>query len=467
MGLQGDEETKMMTRKSSIFRYNSPLVQVTLIGLVCFCCPGMFNALSGMGGGGQVDPTAANNANTALYTTFAVFGILGGGIYNILGPRTTLFAGCSTYVLYAGSFLYYNHYHHQPFALTAGALLGVGAGLLWAGQGAIMTAYPPADRKGTYISLFWTIFNMGGVIGGLIPFILNYHRGATTPAASVNDATYIGFMIFMSVGTLLSLAILHPSRVIRDDSSLCTDIKYSSISVESTEILKLFLNWRMLLLSPAAWASNFVHCYQFNNVNGVLFDLRTRGLTNMCYWTAQMIGSLVIGYIIDFSFKSRRVRGLVSVGIVGLAGTGIWVGGLVNQLKYSRLDLPKRLDFKDSGSEFAGPLVLYFAYGLLDAMFQSTVYWIMGALADDSETLSRYTGFYKGVQSAGAAVAWQIDTHKVPFLAEMIANWSLTTLSYPLLAVLVVLAVEDDNQTDQERTFQGGCSFTSNTFFLI
>ncbi|KAF5947445.1 hypothetical protein HYC85_013402 [Camellia sinensis] len=93
-----------------------------------------------MGGGGQVDPTAANNANTALYTTFAVFGILGGGIYNILGPRATLFAGCSTYVLYAGSFLYYNHYHHQPIVLTAGALLGVGAGLLWAGQGAIMTA---------------------------------------------------------------------------------------------------------------------------------------------------------------------------------------------------------------------------------------------------------------------------------------------------------------------------------------
>lgn len=91
----------------------------------------MFNALSGMGGGGQVDKTAANNANTALYTTFAVFGILGGGIYNILGPRLTLVTGCSTYVLYAASFLYYNHKHHQAFAIVAGALLGVGAGLLW------------------------------------------------------------------------------------------------------------------------------------------------------------------------------------------------------------------------------------------------------------------------------------------------------------------------------------------------
>lgn len=35
---------------------------------------------------------------------------------------------------------------------------------------------------------------MGGVIGGLIPFVLNYNR---TEAASVNDATYIGFMVFI------------------------------------------------------------------------------------------------------------------------------------------------------------------------------------------------------------------------------------------------------------------------------
>lgn len=41
---------------------------------------------------------------------------------------------------------------------------------------------------------------MGGVIGGLIPFVLNYNRGDS--AASVNDGTYIGFMVFMSIGTL-------------------------------------------------------------------------------------------------------------------------------------------------------------------------------------------------------------------------------------------------------------------------
>ncbi|KAL8139535.1 hypothetical protein V2J09_005556 [Rumex salicifolius] len=459
MGLNGGKEPVAdgTSPSGSRFRYNSPLIQVILIGLVCFCCPGMFNALSGMGGGGQVDHTAANNANTALYTTFAVFGILGGGIYNVLGPRLTLLAGCSTYCLYAGSFLNYNHHHSQPFVIVAGALLGVGAGLLWAGQGAIMTSYPTPARKGIYISLFWSIFNMGGVIGGLIPFLLNYNRET---ASSVNDGTYIGFMCFMALGAILSLGILPPTQVVRDDGTLCTHTKYSNVSTELIEITKLFLNWKMLLILPSAWASNFFYTYQFNNVNGELFNLRTRGFNNVFYWGAQMLGSIGIGYLMDFSFKSRRKRGILGITVVGLVGTAIWGGGLANQLRYSRTDPLAKLDFKDSGSGYAGPFVLYFSYGLLDSMFQSLVYWVIGALADDSQTLSRYSGFYKGIQSAGAAVAWQIDVHSVSYINQLIINWVLTTVSYPLLLVLVIMAVkneEDERPNEgQNRPFRDG-----------
>ena len=102
-----------------------------------------------------------------------------------------------------------------------------------------------------------------------------------------------------------------------------------------------------------------------------------------------MVDSVGIGYILDFSFQSRRKRGFVGIGIVAALGTAIWAGGLAKQVGYKHNDLPPKLDFKDSGSDFAGPFVLYFSYGLLDAMFQSMVYWVIGALADDSEILSR------------------------------------------------------------------------------
>jgi hypothetical protein len=63
----------------------------------------------------------------------------------------------------------------------------------------------------------------------------------------------------------------------------------------------------------------------------------------------------------------------------------------------------------------------------------------------------RYTGFYKGIQSAGAAVAWQIDNHNVSPMSQLIVNWVLTTVSYPLLLVLMVLAVKEDNNNNKEE----------------
>ncbi|CAM8903557.1 unnamed protein product [Rhodiola kirilowii] len=441
MGFNKDEESTAVPPGKSFLRYNSPLVQIALIGFVCFCCPGMFNALTGMGGGGQVDKSANNNANTALYTTFSIFGILGGGIYNIFGPRLTLVTGCSTYVLYAGSFLYYNHFHHQAFAIVAGALLGVGAGLLWSAQGAMMTSYPTENRKGSYIALFWSIFNMGGVIGGLIPFVMNYNR---SDAMSVNDGTYIGFMVFMTLGAIISLTILHPSRVVRDDGTKCTNMKYSEVSTELVEVAKLFLNRKMLLIVPAAWASNFFYSYQFNNVNGALFNLRTRGFNNVFYWGAQMLGSVGIGYVMDFSFSSKRMRGFVGIGVVATLGTAIWAGGLAEQRKYIHGPPAELLDFKDSGSKYVGPFFCTSATDCLMRCFRSMVYWVIGALANDSQTLSRYVGFYKGVQSAGGAVAWQIDAHNVSPMNQLYVNWGLTTISYPLLALLVMLAVTDE-----------------------
>jgi hypothetical protein len=102
-----------------------------------------------------------------------------------------------------------------------------------------------------------------------------------------------------------------------------------------------------------------------------------------------MLGSAGIGYFLDFGCASRRKRGLLGVAAVALLGTAIWAGGLANQLRYLDGKFPNPIDFKDS-HRYAGPFLLYFCYGLLDAMFQSLIYWIIGALANDSQILSRY-----------------------------------------------------------------------------
>lgn len=46
--------------------YASPSVQLGMVAFVCFMCPGMFNALGGLGGGGKVDPTLVDNMVRSL-----------------------------------------------------------------------------------------------------------------------------------------------------------------------------------------------------------------------------------------------------------------------------------------------------------------------------------------------------------------------------------------------------------------
>jgi hypothetical protein len=41
-----------------------------MVAFVCFMCPGMFNALSGLGGGGKADPTLADQM--VSFRTFLV-----------------------------------------------------------------------------------------------------------------------------------------------------------------------------------------------------------------------------------------------------------------------------------------------------------------------------------------------------------------------------------------------------------
>jgi len=56
---------KILNQRFSIY-YASPKFQLVMVAFVCFLCPGMFNALGGMGGGGKQDQTLADNMVRAL-----------------------------------------------------------------------------------------------------------------------------------------------------------------------------------------------------------------------------------------------------------------------------------------------------------------------------------------------------------------------------------------------------------------
>ncbi|KAJ2479875.1 hypothetical protein IWW56_002790 [Coemansia sp. RSA 2131] len=415
------------------FRYYSAMTQVVLVGLVCFLCPGMFNAVNGMGGGGQLDPTAGNNANTALYSTFVVFGILGGAIVNLCGVRWTIFCSGFMYALYSASYIYLNHKPDDgSFTIAAGALLGIGAGILWAAQGMIMVSYPREEEKGKYIAVFWIIFNLGGMLGGILPFAINYH----SEKDSLSDGVYIAFVVLECLGAFLGLALAPPSKVTRSDGSSVVMVKYTNVGKEVIEIIKLFLNPTMLALLPMCFTSNFFYTYQFNNINAALFNIRTRGFNNIFYWGFQMLGAYAISFLLDWQRLQRKTRGFIGFAIVFVVFNAIWGGSLALHNKYpDGIEAGHRMDFKDT-KKAAGPIILYLLCGIGDALYQSMAYWVIGALTNDNQKLSRYAGFYKGMQSFGAAIAWQLDI-KVITINQIIANWVLFGASVPPMLYVI------------------------------
>ncbi|KAF9918207.1 hypothetical protein BX616_009925 [Lobosporangium transversale] len=384
------------------FRWTSPLTQVLAVGVICFCCPGMFNALNSMGGGGQLLSNVGQNANVALYTCFAIFGLLSGAIHNKLGPKWTIFIGCACYMLYVGSLLSYNHTRAGAFTITSGGILGIGAGMLWTAQGAMMMAYPREQEKGKYIGYFWAIFNMGAVLGSVIAFAMNYH----TETKSLGDAVYATFLAIMGVGTLTALSLAPPSSVTHANGDKIQIQKFPTWTGEVIEVMKLFLNWRMVVLIPMFLSSNWFYPYQFSTVNGRYFSLRTQSLNNIFYWFSQIGGSYSFARVLDFQGVNRRTRALWGLFIICCGFIATWVGGIFFQRTYSIDDPKPNHDFTE-GASYVGPLFLYMFYGLNDAAWQTYIYWLMGAMSNDATVLSRYAGFYKCIQSSGAAISWR------------------------------------------------------------
>ncbi|KAF2033847.1 MFS general substrate transporter [Setomelanomma holmii] len=437
--------------------YASPEAQLMLVSFVCFLCPGMFNALNGLGGTGQLGKDeniyASTASNSALYATFAVVGFFAGTVVNVLGIRIALSFGGLGYCVYVSAFLCFNHTKNLGYVVFSGLLLGCCAGILWSAQGAIMMSYPHERLKGRYISWFWIIFNMGAVIGGLVSLGMNKDNKED---ASITDGTYVGFLVLTFLGACLSWTLVDAKHVVRRDGSRIILMKHPTWK---TELVGLWETIRsdpyIVLLFPMFFASNWFYTYQFNDVNLARFNTRTRALNNTLYWIAQMLGASVFGFGLDFPNIRRTTRAKAAWVVMFALTCAIWGGGYAFQRQYVRNDdetgYENLTDWSHDG--YVGPMFLYIFYGFYDAAWQTCVYWFMGAISNNSRKLANFAGFYKGIQSAGAAIVWRLDGYKVPYMNLFISCWVLLAGSLVVALPVMLLKIKDTVPLEEDLKF--------------
>ncbi|KAF9016863.1 hypothetical protein BDZ89DRAFT_1075271 [Hymenopellis radicata] len=395
--------------------YYNPITQVSMLGFVCFMGPGLFNALNGLGAGGQVDSETNSNANTALYATFAAMAFFAGSVNNMLGPKLTLL-GSMGYCLYIGSYLAMNiHPNAGGFVVAAGAILGICAGLLWTAQGCLMMSYPTESQKGKFIAIFWSIFNLGGVVGAAVACGRNWH----STAGNVDNGTYIGFLILTLIGVSIPMAMADPDKM-------------NSLGRYQDRIMGLWITLRtdpMILLlfpcsSPRTGSTRgskpcLKHFAEFSGFQRCFFTIRARSKQSLSTGSLP-IGSVLIGLLLDRQSISRRLR----------AYSGWTVLFLMKQ--YTRATADHSIDIYDK--QYVGRVFFYIFCGLLDAMWQTTSYWLMGAMSNDPSKLAFFAGFYKSIQSSGGAGIWRADAVGIPYMNMFISTWALLAGSYEAIA---------------------------------
>ncbi|KAJ7596262.1 MFS general substrate transporter [Mycena floridula] len=428
--------------------YYHPITQVSMLGFVCFMGPGLFNALNGLGAGGQIDSATNSNSNAALYATFAFMAFFAGSVNNKLGSKVTLLLGSVGYALYIGSYLAMNiHRNAGGFVIAAGAILGICAGLLWTAQGSLMMAYPTEGEKGRFIGIFWAIFNLGAVVGASVALATNFN----SPANAVGNGTYIGFLVLTLIGVTLPMLMADPNKMIRSDGTKVMPIRHPSWK---TEILGLWIALRtdpmIILLFPLFFASNWFYTWQFSGFNGAIFSIRGRALNNLIYWLSQIVGSVIIGLLLDRQSVRRRVRAFSGWAVLFAMVFIVHIWGYFYQKNYDRSTYTddNRIDIYDK--RYIGRVFFYIFCGLLDAMWQTNAYWLMGAMSNDPAKLAYFAGFYKSLQSAGAAGMWRADAVKTPFLNMFLSTWALLAFGLICALPMVYLRIKDTTVLDDE-----------------
>ncbi|KAM0106497.1 hypothetical protein ACP6JB_007898 [Aspergillus fumigatus] len=332
------------------------------------------------------------------------------------------------------------------FVIAAGAILGVGASFLWVAQGAIMTTYVPESQKGRAIAAFWIIFNLGGGVGSLASFGLNYHSHSGT----VTDGTYIALLIIMAIGWLLGSLICPPASV-RVQGLQPTAETEKNWRRTAQLTAQTMTDWRVLCMIPMFFCANVFYSYQQNIVNGMTFNIRTRSLNGSLYWIAQMLGGLVIGLILDMPRVNRQNRARVGWLFLFATGMAIWGGGYAFQKWYDRRMAQghkQDIDYTQSGLS-TGPIFLYIFYGAYDAFWQGFCYWLMGARSNSPAVAAILVGAYKTFQATGGAMAWRLNALAKPAMTQFAMDWGLC-MGALVVAIPSVLAVTLTSEVHEE-----------------
>ncbi|KAF2096215.1 hypothetical protein NA57DRAFT_43602 [Rhizodiscina lignyota] len=442
-------------RGFKIWAYGHPRVQAIMLGCVLFMTVGMFNVITFIGGAGQQSAWLSDISNIALYSVFSAFCFVAPACLNYFGLRATLCAGGIGYAGYAASLWCFNHTGNVPFVIFGGCWCGFSAALLWCAEGTAITSFASENKKGLYVSIFWSIFQFGVVIGASIPVAQNWNAG-TNNNSRVGDGTYIGLFILMLIGSCLGLVLYPWQKIIREDGSrVMLEVNKKTFLEElvtSWEVCKR--NWWILFFWPMCWAVNYYNIYQSNDFNGVYFTVRGRALNTFISGAVQIPSAWILNLFTDKLPFGRRKRAFVAVIYVFVAINAVWIAGYFTMKKtVFGLSEEERVDVFDSG--YPGACAVYVLYGFTDATYNCYAYWFIGALSNRPEELSVYASMFRLLNALCQICAFSLNLNGYSKEFMFGSSWAFVAAGPVFVLPIIKYWLKDTNMGESIEAIEG------------
>jgi hypothetical protein len=77
----------------------------------------------------------------------------------------------------------------------------------------------------------------------------------------------------------------------------------------------------------------------------------------------------------------------------------------------------------------------------------------MGSLSNSSRKAANLAGFYKGIQSAGAAIYWRLDGLGTEYDTLFISTWAILAGALVIGAPIIFLKIKDTVSLEEDLKF--------------
>jgi MFS family permease len=366
-----------------------PLGQAALLGVIFLFVFTAYSTLQGFASQ-LYGPVLASNVLLTLYAMFTLSCFASPAVCVKLGPRTTAFVGCLCYgALCLASLLLAltrGAAWVRPLCVLAGAVVGVGAALLWTAQGQLLLCWGGAASMGRTFAVFWGIFNLSAVAGGILTFgYFSQHESEAAPVA-----LYAIFCCCVLAGSGGTWLLKRPPSLVADESAVL------SWRSEATATLRLFGSVDGALLAPFYFYTGAGQPYQLNTFGNRVFSARLLGLQLVAFYGAEVVAAWGAAQLLDAGPCARRAaRRQLALFVASMAAA--YSLALPTELRAYRADPPTGVKNLDAlgvtdGWRLAAPTAAFVLWGASDAQAQALAYWRIRRVHGGSKEQGASTG---------------------------------------------------------------------------